>query len=112
VEQGWEQEHLEQVTAAELAPCWRSGATIIDVRSDAEWAAGHIEGARHIMGGDLPKQFDDLPRDTTLHLICATGYRSSIAASVLRRAGFSDLANVADGMDAWQQRGLPVATGT
>ncbi len=111
-EQGWEQERLEQVTAAELRERWRSGAIIVDVRSDAEWAGGHIDGARHIMGGDLPKRADELPRDRAIHLICATGYRSGIAASLLRRAGFRDVANVVDGMNAWRQLGLPVATGS
>lgn len=108
---GWPATRVEQVTAAELHERRRRGATIIDVRSANEWAQGHIEGAQHIMGGDLPKRLEELPHDATIHLVCASGYRSSVAASVLQRAGFARVANVADGMNGWRQRDLPVATG-
>jgi hydroxyacylglutathione hydrolase len=56
------------------------------------------------MAGDLQKHVGDLPRDKTIHVICGTGYRSSIATSVLRRAGFGDVVNVAGGMSAWNRR--------
>jgi hydroxyacylglutathione hydrolase len=111
MEKGWEMAELEQISAAELDARRRLGATIVDVRSDQEWAAGHIPGALHIMGGDLPKRLEELPRDGSLHLVCATGYRSNIAASLLRRAGFGEVANVTGGMTGWLQRGLPVETG-
>jgi hydroxyacylglutathione hydrolase len=110
-EQGWEQEQIEQVPSAELSERLRRGAAVIDVRSAGEWAAGHVEGSRHIMGGDLPKRLAELPRDTTIHLICATGYRSSVAASVLQRAGFAKVANASDGLNGWRRGGLPIATG-
>ena len=111
MEKGWEMSELEQISAAELDARRRLGTTIIDVRSDQEWAAGHIPGAIHIMGGHLSNRLEELPRDGSLHLICETGYRSNIAASLLRRAGFSQVANVTGGMSGWQQRGLPVETG-
>jgi hydroxyacylglutathione hydrolase len=111
MEKGWEMAELEQVSAADLDERRRRGATIVDVRSDPEWADGHIPGALHIMGGHLPKRFEELPRDGKVHLICATGYRSNIAASVLRRAGFREVANVTGGMTGWHRRGLPVETG-
>jgi hydroxyacylglutathione hydrolase len=111
MEKGWEMAELEQISVAELEARRRLGTTIVDVRSDQEWAVGHIPGALHIMGGDLPKRFEELPREGALHLICATGYRSNIAASLLRRNGFSEVANVTGGMTGWLQRGLPVETG-
>jgi hydroxyacylglutathione hydrolase len=110
--QGWEQREIEQVTAVELEERRRRGpTTILDVRSAGEWAAGHIEGSRHVMGGDLPERLGELPRDTAIHVICATGYRAGVAASLLRRAGFTNVVNVSDGLVAWKERGLPLATG-
>ncbi|HEV2387483.1 MAG TPA: MBL fold metallo-hydrolase [Candidatus Acidoferrales bacterium] len=111
LDSGLELDRIEQISAVELAHRRGHGAEIIDVRSDGEWAAGHIEGALHIPGGDLPKRLAELPHDATLHLICATGYRSGIAASLLRRAGFRRVVNVAGGMNAWRERGLPAAAG-
>lgn len=111
IDSGGEQASIGQISVVELGERLRRGAEIVDVRSAAEWAAGHIEGARHIPGGDLPERLAELPRDATLHLVCATGYRSSVAASVLRRRGFQNVANVAGGVNAWRQLGLPVATG-
>ncbi len=110
-ERGWPQAQVEQVSVAELDSRRRAGAAIVDVRGDKEWSSGHIPGSLHIMGGDLPKRLDELPRDARVHLVCASGYRSSVAASVLRRAGFADVANLADGLKAWRERGLPLETG-
>lgn len=84
--------------------------TVVDVRTDEEWESGHVEGGRHIMGGWLPERLDELPRDgATVATICATGYRSTVAASVLKRGGFDDVANITGGMTAWRQAGLPVS---
>jgi hydroxyacylglutathione hydrolase len=110
VEAGREQAHVPQISVRELAALKGSGAVILDVRSDSEWAAGHIEGATHIMGGDLPKRTNELPRDRKIYAICAAGYRSSIATSVLKRAGFRDVVNVDGGMGAWNRQKLPVVT--
>ncbi len=84
-----------------------SAPFVLDVRAVAEWNSGHIAGARHIMGGDLPARVNELPKDQPIHVICASGYRSSIASSVLRRAGFPHVLNTTGGMNAWRNRGLP-----
>jgi hydroxyacylglutathione hydrolase len=84
---------------------------IIDVRSDDEWRSGHIQGATHLMGGDVPERAAELARaGAPLALVCQTGYRSTVAASVLARAGLADVRSVAGGMNAWQHAGLPVCT--
>lgn len=83
---------------------------VLDVRSDQEWESGHVEGALHVFGGDLPKRTEEMPRNGhRLALVCGSGYRSTVAASVLERAGFRNLLNVTGGMGAWQRAGLPVA---
>ena len=80
---------------------------VVDVRTDQEWESGHIEGARHIMGGWLPQRTEELPHDgTRIATICSTGYRSTVAASVLERAGFA-VANISGGMTAWSSADLP-----
>jgi len=101
-----------QLTPGQLQQRLDGNATeLVDVRTDEEWRTGHIEGARHIMGGWLQERLGELPRDgTTIATICASGFRSTVAASVLERAGFADVANVTGGMAAWKEAGLPVST--
>ena len=79
---------------------------VVDVRSDKEWAGGHIDGAQHIMLGDLPKQLEQLPTDRPLITVCGSGYRSSIAASLLAQHGFSNVSSMNGGMTAWDQQKL------
>jgi hydroxyacylglutathione hydrolase len=81
---------------------------VIDVRSVEEWASGHIAGARHIMAGELAERLDEVPTTGTVALICGSGYRSTVAASLLERAGRTNAASVTGGMTAWKAAGLPV----
>ena len=64
------------------------GTRILDVRSDKEWVGGHIEGATHIPLGELRSRTGELPRESSIIAVCGSGYRSSIAASLLQAAGF------------------------
>ncbi len=106
---GYPLAELRELTPHELHERLTAGESIevLDVRTDDEYRGGHIEGARHLMGGWLPDRVGELPTDRPLATICATGYRSTVAASVLQRAGFQDVINVAGGMTAWQRAGLP-----
>jgi len=95
-----------------MAELPRGRVRVIDVRSDEEWSDGHIAGAEHVMGGVIAEHALSLPRDgVTLALVCGSGYRSTVAASVLERTGFTNLLNVTGGMAAWQHAGLPVRRG-
>jgi hydroxyacylglutathione hydrolase len=107
IEAGFEQGHIPQESVQELASKLREQPFILDVRSDAEWKSGHIEGAMHIPGGDLPKREAEVPSDKPVHVICGSGYRSSIAASILARSGRRNILNVVGGMAAWNARKLP-----
>lgn len=82
------------------------GPQVLDVRTDNEWREGHLPGARHIMGGYLPERLGEVPRDRPLVVMCGSGYRSTIAASVLERAAFTNIANLTGGMKAWTDAGL------
>ena len=80
---------------------------IIDVRRTPEWDDGHIPGAMLVPLQKLEATFSDLDRERILAVHCKGGYRSSIACSLLQRAGFPQVMNVIGGFDAWLACGLP-----
>ena len=84
---------------------------VIDVRQADEYAAGHVPGSVHVTAGSLPDRLDELPRNKPIVTICASGMRASIAASLLRAAGFADVSWVASGTPAWEAAGHPVVRG-
>lgn len=110
IEAGFDEAHLPQISVTELRDRMSNGAFLLDVRTDAEWNSGRVTGAHHIMAGDLAARTGELPKDKPILVMCASGYRSSIASSVLRRAGFADVTNVAGGMSAWKQQKLPTVS--
>ena len=84
--------------------------TVLDVRTEKEWNAGHIDGAIHIHGGKLQERFADVPQSNPVAVVCGSGYRASIAASFLKREGYADVTNVVGGMSAWKAAGLPTTS--
>jgi len=80
----------------------------LDVRTREEWKEGHLAGARHIPLWELEHSIDALPRDLSIALLCRSGYRASMAASLLEKKGFSALFNVRGGMLAWKRSGFPL----
>lgn len=87
---------------------------VLDVRQPAEWRSGHIPGAIHVSGGELPQRLDDLTQevgvDQPLAVICGSGYRSSVSASLLKRHGHRSVYNVLGGMSAWETAGMASVT--
>ena len=84
---------------------------VIDVRQASEFAAGHVPGSHHIGAGELPSMLDRLPRDRPIATICASGYRASVAASILRAAGFERVSAVHGGVSDWEAHGYPLEYG-
>lgn len=80
---------------------------VLDVRQPAEWAGGHIPGALFITGAELPERVDEVPGDRPVAVTCGSGYRSSVALSLLAREGKGPLLNVLGGMAAWKTAGYP-----
>jgi hydroxyacylglutathione hydrolase len=93
----------EQITVDELHARLRENADlqVVDVRRVAEWAAGHIPRAVHMPLHRLSELASSLDRTRPIAAICAGGYRSSIATSVLERLGLENVTNVVGGMAAW-----------
>lgn len=102
---------LPVVTARELAKRLpQNGIIMVDVRGKSEFAEKHIVGAQHIPLGYLTDQLDSLPKDHTIVTLCASGYRSQIAASLLQSAGFENVMALNEGTECWSKF-LPTESG-
>jgi hydroxyacylglutathione hydrolase len=80
--------------------------SVLDVRQPREWAEGHIAGARFITGAELPERYQEIPTDRSVAVVCGSGYRSSVAASLLRHHGYRQVINVLGGMQGWKAAGM------
>ncbi len=76
---------------------------VVDVRGAAEYQSCHIAGAQNIPLGYLPNYLDSIPRERTVVMQCASGYRSQVAASLLRRYGFQNVINLNDRIENWSK---------
>ncbi|HEU5288306.1 MAG TPA: rhodanese-like domain-containing protein, partial [Candidatus Limnocylindria bacterium] len=85
----------------------RDGAQVLDVRERSEYEAGHVPHARHIPYEELERRLDELTREQQVVVYCASGVRSSLAASLLEQRGF-DSANIRGGLNAWVGADLPI----
>lgn len=88
----------------------REDALVIDVRDAAEYAKGHILGARNIPLAQIDARLADLEKHKAKPLIvhCESGSRSGNAVALMRGKGFERAVNLSGGIGAWQQAGLPV----
>lgn len=100
---------MPQVDAAGLSSLLATDAvTLIDVRNDDEWAAGHIAGAVHIPLGRLEERLDEMDTSRPVVLQCRTGSRSAVGASLLHARGVAEVRNLTGGIVGWEKAGLPV----
>lgn len=100
-------DHIEQITVHALEQRLGDGdLAVLDVRQPAEWAAGHIAGATFVTGAELPERLGDVPDAPVVATVCGSGYRSSVAASLLAAEGRT-VVNVLGGMTAWSAAGYP-----
>jgi len=105
-------EHLHLLSVQELRT--RLGKekdmVVLDVRSRDEWKRAHIDSSLHIYLGHIKKQLHRISKEQELAVICNTGNRSSLAASILRREGYRHIYNVLGGMSAWNSAGYSALT--
>ena len=81
---------------------------ILDTRGQNEWESGHIEGALHIYVGHLEERLAEVPTDKPVAVICNVGHRAGLGASILLRAGLTNVYNVLGSVKAWVAAGYPV----
>jgi rhodanese-related sulfurtransferase len=95
------------VSDAEAAVA-RGEADLLDVREQWEWEEQHIPGATLIPMNQVPARLEEIPADRDVYVFCKMGGRSARVVDYLRRHGRERTANVAGGIDAWAEAGLPV----
>ena len=104
---------VPEISVQEAEQRARSGAgVIVDVREPEELEEAAVPGALHIPLGQLAQRAGELPQDKELLLFCRSGNRSSFATEYLRGAGRDDAVNVAGGILAWAEAGLPIRFGS
>ncbi len=89
----------------------RGDVRVLDVRTPAEHAAGHIAGSLNVPLGTLPHRLAEVPADQPIAVHCQGGLRSAIAAGLLDAQGHPNVLDVQGGFGGWQQAGLPVERG-
>jgi rhodanese-related sulfurtransferase len=101
-----------RITAATLAERLAAPQppVVLDVRTVREWQEKRIEGSCHIPLHHLEERLADVPRDREVVVHCASGYRSSIAASLLERHGFTQITDLVGGFAAWEASQLAITT--
>jgi len=104
---GFEVEHLHLVSAEDLHDrvTGNERMVLVDVRTPLEFADSHIHGAVNIPAPDLRTRHAELDQHKPIYLVCSSGNRSGLAASLLRQHGFRDVHNVAGGMTGYSAAG-------
>jgi len=100
IKSGKEAVSIQSVSAHEFADHQHaSQLEVIDVRKPDEFNSGHVKGAQNMPLDNLNDLMSGFPKDKTLYVHCAGGYRSMIAASILKSRGFDDIVNIEGGYD-------------
>lgn len=101
---------LEDVGQMTVHDIKRAGKRLqlLDVRSPSEWKGGHIPNARHIFLGELREHLERLDKTRATAVYCDSGYRASIAVSILKKEGFDRVSNVPGSWQAWKNAGFPI----
>jgi hydroxyacylglutathione hydrolase len=109
-EEGREVQRTQRITVEPLHERWRDdGVQILDVREVSEWDAGHVPGSVHVPYHDLRGLPDAVEPDRPVAVMCASGQRAAVAASLLQRFGHQDVLHVVDGgVPTWGRQGFPV----
>ena len=102
---------IREVSVSETHDRMAKGATLIDVREDNEWAAGHAAGAIHLGKGIIERDIETKVPDksATLVLYCGGGFRSALVADALQKMGYENPISLDGGWSAWNEAGMPVA---
>ncbi len=106
---GLEYDTIASISASKLKQTLeKEHVPVFDVRKDAEFKSEHVKNAQHTSLDYLNEHLSEFPEDKTFYLHCAGGYRSIIAASILKSRGIHNLINITDGFAAIKEAGIPV----
>lgn len=105
---GKETDTVNRITAREFAVQFSERPVVIDVRKRSEFDSQHVEGAINIPLNEINQHLAEFPKDKPFILHCAGGYRSMIAASILKQRGWDNFADVSGGFDQIKQTETPV----
>ncbi|GGS25700.1 rhodanese-like domain-containing protein [Deinococcus knuensis] len=97
------------IPVQDLRAAQQRGEYVLDVRTDAEYAGGHVPGATLLPLADLGSRINEVPRDRPVYVICRSGNRSAQASAQLVKAGYTQVYNVDGGMNAWTAAGYPTS---
>jgi hydroxyacylglutathione hydrolase len=98
---------IERITVGNLSEELLDDAPfVLDVRSESEWSEGRIDGSYNVPLTQLRERIDEIPKDVRLVAQCRTGYRSSIAASILAQRGYRKTLDLVGGIEAWDAAGF------
>jgi len=105
-------ETTERVNAAMLADdmATEQSPLLLDVRGPGEWTAKHVRGSVNLPLTQLRNRMNEVPTNRRIAVMCAGGYRSSIAVGLLRKSGIDNVEELAGGITAWETAGQPVVT--
>lgn len=109
LEQADELESYAWITPAEAEEKINNeNAHVLDVRNLTEWQAGHLKDSSHIMLGTLLDRTDEVPKDQPIIVLCGSGGRSAIGASILQSKGMKEVYNLTGGYDLWTKENRAV----
>ena len=103
---------IKETTVDEVSRKLASGASfrLVDVREDAEFAAGHLPGATHLGRGVLERDAAKVLTDPNAEIVvyCGGGFRSALAAETLQQMGYTKVLSMDGGFGAWNKAGLKI----
>lgn len=111
IESGFETDSIQRITATELETLMNNGEeSVIDVRKPGEYTSAHIEKVPNLPLDFINEHTSDFPSQKTTYLHCAGGYRSMIAASILKARGFHNMIDVIGGFGQIKNTNLPIVS--
>jgi rhodanese-related sulfurtransferase len=97
-----------EITAAQAYAKYQQGAFFLDVRNQEEWDQYHIAESTLIPLNQLKDRVTELPKDKDIVVVCRSGRRSQSGASILQKAGFTNVSSLSGGLNAWTAANYPV----
>ena len=98
---------INRISARKLEKIYTYQPFLIDVRRNSEFESEHVKGAINIPLNEINQHLAEIPKDTKFYLYCAGGYRSMIAASILKARGWEDFADIEGGFSEISETAIP-----